>query len=183
MTEQLQKIAQGKEQSVSPEQRQFHEAWQREAARATQAEKIANQQARDRLKGLTAPELRKIGAKQLLWGMGLNFINVTGEFVGIVGGVLGAGAAVASLGASELAVMAVGVAGGGVGGVLGAVAGAEIVRFIYEKLARKVDKSLPKLDSNDRLLGDIFAVSTWNPPMVAGVRNIFEGYNQMKSIQ
>lgn len=194
MTEQLQTIARGKEQSVSPEQQQFHEAWQREAARATQAEKLANQQARDNLKNLNAVELRNIGFKQVLWGTGLSILNGIGAGIGALGGfgvwtgtswlaVSAASAGSVFAGALGVAsVVSIGAIPLGLFG--GAVAGAEVTRYVYNKFVRKVDTSLPKLDKTDRVAGDLFALSGFgNAPLVAGVRNIFEGFSQMKALQ
>lgn len=179
------KPAVSKEVKQNPEQKQFYDRWQKETAQAYQSEKIANQQARDRLKGLTASELRKVGAKQLLWGWGLSFINVCSAGIGGVGGFFGTAAAIAAVaGSASVAPFIGGAVIGTAGLVGGAVLGAEIVRSIYEKVVRKFDNSLPTLDKNDRALGDALSVvAGWNPPMVAGARNIFEGYNQMKSIQ
>lgn len=181
-----------KESPATPEQKQFHDRYQVEMKRAHEAEKAANQHARDRLKGLTAPELRKIGAKQLLWGLGLSSLNYIGMGIGWLGGVatvfgvggLAANAAAGTAIASALGIAAIGsIAAVPIGILGGAVAGAELSRHIYNKFARKYDTSLPTLDKTDRIIGDIFSVSGWTPPMVAGVRNIFDGYNQMKSIQ
>jgi hypothetical protein len=172
-----------KEVRISPEQQQFFNRYQQEAKKANDAERSANQHARDRMQQLDAPTLRKIGAKQLVWGFGLSFINGVGMAVGAVGGAWGVGTLVAAVGASAFAVFNSAWIAGGVGLVGGAVAGAELVRVVYEKFARKLDTSLPKLDQTDRILGDVFAVSGWTPPMIAGVRNIFDGYNNMKSIQ
>ncbi|MBP9814353.1 hypothetical protein KBC80_04170 [Candidatus Woesebacteria bacterium] len=184
MNEQLKQIAHNNEAAAPNEQQKvFYEHWKQEAARATQAEKVANQQARDRMKGLTAPELRKIGAKQLLWGWGLSFINGVGAFVGWAGGGLGGHAIGTALGMSAIGAGAMSMGLGVVGVVGGAVAGSELVGYIYDKLANKFDNTLPKLEKEDKLLGGIFAMAGWTPPMVAGARNVFEGYNQMRSIQ
>lgn len=184
MGEQLQQIAKGKEQKASPEQRQFHDAWQREAARAQQAEKQANQHARDRLKGLTAPELRKIGVKQLAWGVGLSFVNGIGGALGAIatGGVAyGIGTAIGWTSAVALGAAMGPAILGAVGGV---VAGSEFVGYVYDKYIRKFDTTLPLLDKTDKLIGGALALTgPWTPPMIAGVRNIFDGYNNMKSIQ
>ncbi len=180
-----------KETPATPEQKQFHNRYQAEMNRAYEAEKAANQHARDRMKGLTAPELRKVGAKQLIWGWGLSIFNAIGAGFGWLGGVgvvAGMGALTQAAAGTAIA-SAMGIATVGsilavpIGVVGGAVAGAELARFVYHKFARKFDTSLPRLDKTDRILGDLFAVSGWTPPMVAGVRNIFEGYNSMKSIQ
>lgn len=184
MNEQLKQISQNKEAAAPNEQQKvFYEHWKQEAARANQAEKVANQHARDRMKGLTAPELRKIGAKQLLWGWGLSFINGIGMFGGWVGGIVGGQAIGTAIGLSATGAF-LGSVGLGVAGIVGgAVAGSEVVRVVYEKFARKMDTSLPALDKNDRIIGDVLSLSFVTPPMVAGARNVFEGYNQMKSIQ
>lgn len=173
------------EKRVGPEQQRFFDRYQRELSVAHTAEREANRAARDRLKALSAPELRKIGAKQLAWGWGLSFINAVGGGLGaLVGGLsaYGIGSAV-GLGAAATVVGVWGAAG--VGLIGGAVAGAELVHYVYHRFIRKYDSSLPKLDKTDRILGDILAPLTmsWTSPMVAGVRNIFDGYNNMKSIQ
>lgn len=184
MNEQLKQISQNKEAAAPNEQQKmFYEHWKQEAARANQAEKVANQHARDRMKGLTAPELRKIGAKQMLWGWGLSFMNSVGAVAGWLGGTLGAQAVGSALGMSATAAFLGSVGMGAVGVVGGAVAGAELVGYIYDKYVSKFDNTLPKLEKEDKLLGGIFAMAGWTPPMVAGARNVFEGYNQMKSIQ
>lgn len=181
-----------KESPIAPEQKQFHDRYQVEMKRAYEAEKAANQHARDRMKGLTAPELRKLGIKQLVWGWGLSALNAIGVGFGWLGGVgvvAGMGALTQAAAAGTTLASALGIATVAslaavpIGVVGGAVAGAELARFVYDKFARKYDTSLPQLDKADRILGDVFAISGWTPPMVAGVRNIFEGYNNMKSIQ
>ncbi len=190
MNEQLKQIAQNKEVAATSEQQKiFYEHWKQEAARATQAEKMANQQARDRMKGLTAPELRKIGAKQLAWGVGLYPLNIVWGLLGFGGGgvvgyglatlagSVGSGALAATLGLSAVAAPFIGVAGG-------VVAGAEFAGYVYDKFVTKYDKTLPKLDKIDKVAGGALSLfGVWTPPMVAGARNVFEGYNQMKSIQ
>lgn len=189
MNEQLKQISQNKETAAPNEQQKvFYEHWKQEAARAHQSEQVANQHARDRMKGLTAPELRKIGAKQLLWGWGLSFLNAVGGGLGFGSGMLAAGglgslAASAGSGALGIALGISAVATPFVLGAAGVVAGAEFAGYVYEKLAMKYDKDLPKLDSTDKILGGVFSFSGLTPPMIAGARNIFEGYNQMKSIQ
>lgn len=193
MSEKLQTIARGKEKKASPEQHQFYEAWQREAARAYEAEKAANQYARDRMKGLTAPELRKIGAKQVAWGLGLSVLNGVGGALGWLGGVgvtLGTGALAAHATAGTLIGTALNIAAIGsiaapfVGAAVGVVAGAELAGYVYDKVVRKLDKQLPALDKTDKVVGGALAlVGTWTPPMIAGIRNLFDGYNNMKSIQ
>lgn len=185
MNEQIREAA-AEYRAPSENQKEFLNRYNTELNRAAQAEKVANQQARDRLKGLSAAELRKIGAKQLLWGWGLSFINVAGVVIGGVGLGFGTAAVATTLGASALVAGAAAFTVGAVGYIGGAIAGSELVRSIYEKFSRKTDKSLPQLDKDDRLLGNALSVvtgGTWNPAMVAGVRNIFEGYNNMKSIQ
>lgn len=185
------KPAVSKEVKQNPEQKQFYDRWQKETAQAYQSEKIANQQARDRLKGLTAPELRRIGAKQALWGFGLSPLNAICGFLGVGSGFgigMGLGSLASSAGSGALGI-ALGISAVSMPFVLGAagvVAGAELARYIYEKVARKMDTNLPKVEKSDRIIGDIAPFvfsSVGNAPLVAGARNIFEGYNQMKSIQ
>lgn len=189
MTEQLKQIAQGKEAKEPNEQQKvFYERWQQETSKAQHAEQVANQHARDRLKGLSAPELRRLGAKQLLWGAGLAPLNMIGFGIGAGGGLLagaGLGSLAASAGSGALAI-ALGISAVAAPFVLGAggvVAGAELAGYIYDKVATKYDKSLPKLDTTDKVLGGVFSFSGATPPMIAGARNVFEGYNQMKVIQ
>lgn len=173
------------ESRPSPEQAQFYNRYQAELTRAQMSERQANREARNKMMGLTAPELRKIGTKQVLWGFGLSFLDAVGGGLGILTGGLGAYGISSLLGLGAV-VTSIGVVGAaGIGYVGGAVAGAELVRHIYERYARKIDTSLPPLDHSDRVLGNVLAplTLTWTAPMVAGVRNIFDGYNNMKSIQ
>lgn len=173
---------------MSPEQQQFFDRYQTELKQAKDAEQAANQRARDRMKGLLPSELRRAGFKQALWGAGLYVLDGVGAALGGLSA-YAAGAGALALGAGALAVSAPAIAtaltvAGGVAlvasipmAIAGHIGGAELAGYVYNKYIRPRDKelqALPKLEKMDWILGGVVVT----PPFVAGLRNIFEGFNQ-----
>lgn len=182
-----------KEAGMSAEQKQFYDRYQTELKRAKDDEQAANQHARDRLKGLSAPELRRAGLKQVLWGWGLSVMDGIGAGLATMSTyALGAGALALGAGALAISTPAIATALTVAGGValaasipmalVGSIGGAELAGIVYNKFIRPRDKdlrALPQLDKTDWVLGGIL----FTPPFIAGLRNIFEGFNRMDSQQ
>ena len=126
MSEQVSQVTKKDVEKITNENKQaFYSQWQKEAHRAQQAEKVANQHARDRLQGLSAPELKRAGAKQILYGWGLSIVHGIGVGLGYLGGVGVALGTSALIGASApawaagigIAAIGGGLLGGWIGGV------------------------------------------------------------------
>lgn len=173
----------------NPQQR-FYERFWHWLTDASDAERRANEEARAKLRELSAPELKRIGAKQTVYGVALSSLHWVGYQLGAIGGLAaggvigGVGGAIgAAIGSVELGPAAIfgAAAGGVVGTVVGSLAGyqlgVEAAGIVYNKFIRKLDVTLPPLEKVDWLVGQL---PPFNPPFIAGVRNLIDGFLGMK---
>lgn len=176
----------------------FFERWKMEWDKALTSIDQADREAKSKLLTLNADVLRRVGFRQTIYGVALTSIQTAtaglGAGVGFVAGALGGGAVGAGIGgvvgtlaSSELGP---GMAGGafvggatglfvgswmgGVGGsVAGYYAGVELAGWAYNKFVRKIDPEQIPLSKFDWLIGQVPGL---NPPIVGGIRNMFEGF-------
>lgn len=169
----------------------FYERWWREYVVTSDAEKKVNEEARLKMRELSAPELTRIGFKQVLYGYALTAIHGVGSALGgalgfVTGGLVGgaAGGVGAALAAAEIppAAIGIGILGAGIGAVTGSLVGwqlgVEAAGLAYNKYIRKLDRDLPPLETVDWVVGQ---VPGFNPPIISGIRNIIDGFFGLKN--
>lgn len=171
-------------------QERFYEQWWHWLTESSTEEKRANKEARVKLRELSAPELKRIGAKQTLYGAALGSLHWVGYQLGAIGGFVGgaavggvAGAVTGLVSTAELGPAAI--AGAAIGSTVGLFVGAlggyqlgvEAAGVVYNKFIRKLDVTLPPLEKVDWLVGQL---PPFNPPFIAGVRNLIDGFIGMK---
>lgn len=176
----------------------FFDRWKREWDRAYKSIDEADRDARQKLATLNADVLRRAGLRETAYGVALTSLNVAtagfGASLGMLGGALGGAATGAVLGGiggalgmlptgpGVLPAFAAGALVGGYGGlmaggiagsVLGNQVGVELAGWAYNKFVRKLDTEVQPLTKVDWLVGQVPGL---NPPIVGGIRTMFEGF-------
>lgn len=176
----------------------FFDRWKREWDKAYKSIDEADRDARQKLATLNADVLRRAGLRETAYGFALTSLNVAtagfGAGLGMLGGAVGGAATGAVLGGiggvlgmlptgpgtipAFLFGAAVGgygglIAGGVAGSVLGNYVGVELAGWAYSKFVRKLDTEAQPLTKIDWLVGQVPGL---NPPIVGGIRTMFEGF-------
>ncbi|MDP1722156.1 MAG: hypothetical protein Q8L37_03025 [Candidatus Gottesmanbacteria bacterium] len=176
----------------------FFERWNTELKKVSDGINEADREARLKLQTLNADVLRRAGLKETAYGIALTSLSTAtagfGAGLGALGGAVGGGLAggviggLAGLagfsstgpGAIPASVLGFGaglytgfIGGGLAGSAAGYYAGVELSGWVYSKFIRKMDTELQPLAKIDWFLGQVPGL---NPPIVGGLRNMFEGF-------
>lgn len=176
----------------------FFERWNVELKKVSDGINEADREARLKLQTLNADVLRRAGLKETAYGIALTSLSTAtagfGAGLGMLGGAVGgglAGGAIGGLaglagfsptgpGAIPASVLGIAtgaysglISGAFVGSAAGYYAGVELSGWVYDKFIRKMDSELQPLAKVDWVIGQVPGL---NPPMVGGIRNMFEGF-------
>lgn len=176
----------------------FFDRWKREWDRAYKSIDEADREARQKLATLNADVLRRAGLKETAYGVLLTSLSTAtagfGAGLGMLGGAVGGGLAGGAIGGlaglagfsptglgaipASILGIATGAYTGFIGGAfagsaVGYYAGVELSGWAYNKFIRKMDTELQPLAKIDWLVGQVPGL---NPPIVGGIRTMFEGF-------
>lgn len=160
----------------------FQRVWREQVMVASESEAEANHLAREKMKSLSSREVAGIGTKQVLYGWALSVLHGIGSVLGAGLGIVGGGLIGGTVGAISTAEFGPGaVMGAAVGAFAGSVGGyqvgVEAAGWAYNRFIRKMDVTLPPLEKIDWFVGQ---VPGFNPPIIAGIRNMIDGFFGMR---
>lgn len=176
----------------------FFERWKVELKKVSDGINEADREARVKLQTLNADVLRRAGLKETAYGVALTSLSTAtaglGAGIGMLGGAVGGGLAGGAIGGlaglagfsptgpGAIPASVLGIATGAYTGFIGGAfagsaagyyAGVELSGWVYSKFIRKMDTELQPLAKIDWVLGQVPGL---NPPIVGGMRNMFEGF-------